>query len=140
MIEIRNLTRTKIDAKRLEAVAKKVLKSENIKLKGLSIVFLGKAEIKKLNEKYREKNQPTDVLSFSQNYDFPFLKEDLGEIVICPEQVAKNAKGAKEEFERELVRVLIHGILHLLGYEHEKSAKEAAEMEKKQEYYLVNFF
>ena len=140
MIEIRNLTRKKIDAKRLKAVAKKVLKSENIKLKGISIVLLGKTEIKKLNKKYRGKSQPTDVLSFSQNYNFPFLKEDLGEIVVCPEQVGENARKAGEEFEKELNRVLIHGILHLLGYDHEKSGEGARRMEKKQEYYLVKFF
>ncbi len=140
MIEIRNLTKVKIDRKALTAVAKKVLKSENIKLKGLSVVFLGSGEIRKLNKKYRGKNQPTDVLSFNQDCNFPFSEEELGEIAICPQQVKKNAERLGEKFKKELSRVLIHGILHLLGYDHEKNVNEARRMEEKQEYYLSLFF
>jgi len=64
----------------------------------------------------------------------------LGEIVICLREVKKNAKRFSLIFEKELARVLIHGILHLLGYNHEKSEKEAEKMRKKEEYYLKLLF
>ncbi len=103
-------------------------------------------EIRKLNRKYRAKNKITDVLAFSENSElraqnskfiFPEnKKEELGEVVICLRKVRKNAKRYSSTFEQELARVLIHGILHLLGYEHEKFEKETQEMERRQEYYL----
>jgi len=124
-MEINNLTKFKIDEKSFTQVAKKVLKGENRETETLSLAFVGKDEIKKLNKKFRQKNKATDVLSFN-------LKEKniLGEVVICPEVV-------KEKGE-DLKRVFIHGILHLLGYDHEKSEKEAKEMEAKENYYLKN--
>jgi len=129
MIEINNLTTSSIDKKFLDRVAKKILKGENQKERDLSIVFVGQGRMRKLNKKYREKNKVTDVLSFG---------EELNEVVICPREVKKNAKKYNLTFKKELARVLIHGILHLLGYEHEKSKKETEKMEKKEEYYLSN--
>ena len=125
MIEINNLTNFAVDKKFLTGVAKKVLKGENRERENISIAFVSSDEIKKLNQKYRKKNKSTDVLSFGRTLDF---KSDIAEIVICPEVVKKN--------NEELAKILIHGILHILGYEHEKSANEAKEMEKKQEKYL----
>lgn len=128
MIEVNNLTSSAIDESLIKRVVRKVLKGERKKMSELSIAFVGEARIKGLNKKYRKKNRATDVLSF------PGEKE--GEIVICPSVVKKNAKSFDSSFKSELVRILIHGILHLLGYEHEKSRKEAEKMEKKQGYYL----
>jgi len=130
MIEINNLTASSVDEEFLKGVAKKVLKGEDRKEVGLSIVFVGQGEMRKLNKKYRGKNKVTDVLSFGS---------ELNEIVICLREVKKNAKKYNSTFKKELVQVLIHGILHLLGYEHEKTKKEAEKMEKKQEYYLNLF-
>ena len=78
----------------------------------LSIALVGPNRIKALNRKYRKKNQATDVLSFQ--YD------DSGEVVICPQEVKKNAQQFKLTFQKELVRVLTHGILHILGYNHQQ--------------------
>jgi probable rRNA maturation factor len=83
-------------------------------------------EIKRLNQRYRKKNKPTDVLSFG------VIGEEIAEIVICPEEVEKNG----EDFKKELTRVLIHGILHLFGYDHEKKKSEAEKMFLKQDEYL----
>ncbi len=127
MIEINNLTVASVDYDFLRKIAKIVLNKEKRKL-DLSIALVGPARIKELNKKYRKKNKTTDVLSFS--YD------TFGEIVICLREVRQNAKKFGFSFEEELARVLIHGILHLLGYEHEKSKKEAEKMEKKENYYL----
>ena len=60
----------------------------------------------------------------------------LGEIVICLNEIKKNTRRFKSQFKIELARVLIHGILHLLGYDHEKSEKKSQKMERKEKYYL----
>lgn len=125
MIEINNLTNFAVDKKFLTGVAKKVLKGENRERENISIAFVSSDEIKKLNQKYRKKNKPTDVLSFGKTLSF---EPNTAEIVICPKVVKKNGE--------RLEKMLIHGILHILGYEHENTEKEAKEMEKKQEKYL----
>ena len=122
MVEVNNLTQRKVDKKLLKGVAKKVLKGENKKELGLSVVLVGQARIRELNRRYRRKNKATDVLSFQ--YD------DYGEVVICLKEVRKNAERFGSAFQKELNRVLIHGILHILGYGHKK-------MEKRQNYYLT---
>ncbi len=137
-MEIINLTNFKIDKKSFSQVAKIVLKSENRKKGNLSVVLVNPNEIKKLNKKYRKKNKITDVLAFGEfpNSQFPISNSLLGEIVICPEMVKKNAKKFNSDFKKELILVLIHGILHLLGYDHEGSRKKAEKMREKEEYYL----
>jgi len=129
MIEVNNLTANPINEEFLKGVAKKVLEGENENEaeNNLSIALVGQGRIRELNKKYRKKNKVTDVLTFG---------DGLNEIVICLREVKKNAKGFKSTFKKELARVLIHGILQLLGYNHEKDAKEAEKMEEKQNYYL----
>lgn len=128
MFEINNLTDDAIDEKFLKKVAKIVIKGESVKMKDVSVVLIGTEEIKALNKKYRKKNKPTDVLSF--NYG------DLGEVVLCPEVIRENAEKFGNIFKKEIARILIHGMLHLAGYDHEKSAKEAEKMETKEKHYI----
>jgi probable rRNA maturation factor len=130
MIEVNNLTAYSIDKKLFKELAFKVLKKETKGCfeKDLSIAIVAPSRIKELNKRYRKKDRPTDVLSFED-------KESWGEIVICPAEVRRNAKKFNSNFKKELSRVLIHGVLHLLGYDHEK-AKEEEKMKKKEEYYL----
>lgn len=130
MIEVNNLTAYSIDKKLFKELAFKVLKKETKDCfeKDLSIAIVAPSRIKELNKRYRKKDRPTDVLSFED-------KESWGEIVICPAEVRRNAKKFNSNFKKELSRVLIHGVLHLLGYDHEK-AKEEEKMKKKEEYYL----
>lgn len=130
-LDINNLTNFPVDSKSFTQVAKKVLSGENRETENISLVFVGKEEIKKLNKKFREKDNPTDVLSFSLND-----KECLGEIMICPEVVKENAEKYGVSVNFEIMKVFIHGILHLLGYDHEKTDKEAEIMETKQDKYL----
>ena len=118
MLAIKNLTKEPVDRKLLTDVAKIVLKGENIdKEREISLVFVEPLEIQKLNLKYRNINKATDVLSFQGQ------GECLGEIVICLKEVKNN-----------LAFVFIHGILHLLGYEHERLEDEQAMQEKTEEY------
>lgn len=135
MVYIKNLTNIKVDEKVLHRVAKILFKGENIGIeKEISVVLVSKEEIKNFNKEYRGKNKPTDVLSFEGEKDF------LGEIVICPEIVGKNAEEDKSDFKKELVFVFIHGVLHLLGYEHEKGGAKAEEMKTKEKLYLSKIF
>ena len=128
IIEINNLTAGHIDEKKIKRIAEKVLKGEKGRRKTVSIVFTGKIRIKELNRRYRKKDKATDVLSF--------LYDQGGEIVICPEKVKENAKKYGLSFKEELVRCLVHGMLHLSGYDHEKSERETKKMEKREFYYL----
>jgi probable rRNA maturation factor len=140
MIEVNNLTGFRVDEKFLKKLAQKVLASERKNKTELSIALVGLKRIKELNKKYRKKDRITDTLSFTYNNSGQpaKLREALlaGEIVICPQEVKKNAKRFDSTFKKELTRVLIHGILHLLGYDHEGSEKEAEKMRKKEEYYF----
>ena len=128
MIEINNLTNTVVDEDFLKKTAKIVTDGEKKKAIELSIALVRQGRIRELNKRYRGKNRVTDVLSFS--YD------GSGDIVICLGEVKKNARRFGTTFEKELSKVLIHGILHLLDYDHEKNEKEAEKMRKKEEYYL----
>jgi probable rRNA maturation factor len=128
MVEINNLTTTSVNEEFLKKIAQKVLEKENKRKVELSIALVGQGRIKELNKRYRGKNRVTDILSFTYN--------NSGEIVICLKEVKKNAERFGSAFEKELSRVLIHGILHLLGYDHERSKEGTKRMEKKEKFYL----
>ncbi len=145
MLYIKNLTTIKADEKVLHRVAKILFKGENIGIeKVISLVLINDKDIKGLNKEYRGKNEPTDVLSFGGEGDF------LGEIAICPKVVKKNAKedptslklrgASKSDFKKELAFVFIHGILHLLGYEHEAGGRKEHLMKAKENFYLSKIF
>jgi probable rRNA maturation factor len=99
----------------------------------LNVIFVGTDEIAKYN-RYRGKEEPTDVLSFESE-----LPDFLGEIYICPTYVKENAKYFKVPFQEEMIRVCVHGILHLLGYDHEKNEEDAKKMFDVQERYVADF-
>ena len=80
----------------------------------VNIIFTDQREIKKLNKQFRAKVEVTDVLSF--NIDSDNL---LGEIYICPKYVMKEFKDI--DFQKQIIRLVIHGILHLKGYDHKKN-------------------
>ena len=136
MVEINNLTFTPIDEKFFKKLAHNVLKGEGKKNFELSIALVGQKRIRRLNKQYLGRDYSTDVLSFPGSKEINFL----GEIVICSQEVKKNAERFNLVFKKELARVLIHGILHLLGYEHEKSLKQAGEMREKEDYYFKKMF
>jgi len=129
MVEVNNLSEKygKLDKNFLKKTAEKVLKGEKAGKGGeISIAIVDSSEIRKLNRKYRKKDKATDVLSFGK------IGEEVPEIIICPEEVEKNGKN----FKKEMAEVVIHGTLHLLGYEHEKKKEDAEKMFSKQEKYL----
>lgn len=133
MVEINNtsLKYRSIDKNSLRKLAEKVLKRECPGERfSLSVALVNPEEIRKLNGKYRKKDKATDVLSFGK------IGDEMPEIVICPEEAKKNSLESGGPFKRELERVLVHGILHLCGYDHEKGKKAAEKMFARQEEYL----
>jgi len=133
MIEINNLTKFTVDKTFFSGVAKKVLKGENRETENLSIAFVSPEEIHKLNKQYRNKDTPTDVLSFGKVSEF---KDEFSEVVICPEVVQEKYKDLGLTRKQELAKMLIHGILHNLGYDHEISSEEESRMQEKEDYYF----
>lgn len=117
MVEINYLTKEKILRSWLKKVAEEVGKKLKIK-KELSVVVVGAKKMQSLNNFYRHKNRPTDVLSFEGEGEF------LGEILLCLPVAKSQAKEHNFSLKEELAFLLIHGILHLQGYDHEKSQKE----------------
>ena len=79
--------------------------------------------MKGLNKKYRKVDKVTDILSF-ESYE----KNVLGELVFCPEFIEQQAKKHGLSFYEEFSYLILHGILHLLGYDHETDEKEAERM------------
>ena len=114
---------------------------------GLSVNLVGEGKIRELNTKYRNKNKATDFLSFpmaskleigpacrsGRNWKLEIPKSntevlDLGDIFICLSFAKNEAKSENISIERKLAQLVVHGFLHLLGYDHEKSEKDAKKM------------
>ena len=91
----------------------------------LSVALVGDEEMRPLNAKYRKKNQTTDVLSFAVDDQPSAHGILLGDVVISVEQARRQAKQRKVTLKSEMVTLLIHGILHLLGHDHERSQRQA---------------
>jgi probable rRNA maturation factor len=91
----------------------------------LSIDLVGDREIRELNRGYRNKNRATDVLSFSlvEGDWSGFRGSMLGDVVISVETAAKQARKRHRSLNEEVTRLLIHGVLHLLGHDHEEDAE-----------------
>lgn len=90
----------------------------------LEITFISAAKMRVTNFQYRKKNRPTDVLSFSQlESDIP--SPLVGEILICLSVIRKQAKQYEVSFVEELTRMAVHGVLHVFGYDHERSKAES---------------
>jgi len=94
----------------------------------LSLALIGNAEMQKLNAKYRRMNHPTDVLSFPMEEKLLQETRLLGDVIISVEQAAEQARERRRTLDEEMTTLLIHGIVHLLGYDHERSAKDARAM------------
>ena len=132
-----NLTRSKISEAFLKKVAEMVLKGEKQQKKDLSVALVGQKKAAELNKKYRKKDSVANVLAFPIGNDkIPSGVEGcLGEVVICPQEVRKEAKRYGMIFEQALAWMFVHGILHLLGYDHAKEL-EAKRMEQTEHMYL----
>lgn len=123
----------------LDVTIKNVMKHEKIKNANFSIVFVSNEKIQELNKNYRNIDRITDVLSFAfeDNEDIVYNNTRfLGEIFICIPRMKEQAKEYGHSETRELAFLLVHGLLHLLGYDHTKGEKEEKEMFELQEVIL----
>jgi probable rRNA maturation factor len=107
----------------------------------LSIVFSNDQFIRNLNRTYRQKDYPTNVLAFPQDqseFDHPDTSL-LGDIVVAAPTAAREAHALAQSVEDRLFYLIIHGLLHLLGYDHERSTEDRLAMEAREEEILKQF-
>jgi probable rRNA maturation factor len=89
--------------------------------------------MRRLNREWRGKDRPTDVLSFSlREGEHGGVASALGDVVISLETAARQARDRRSSLASEVDRLLVHGILHLAGYDHEVSAREERRMKRKE--------
>jgi probable rRNA maturation factor len=134
-----NQDRIKIDKRKIRSTIRILLKHLDCTDKEISLSFVSDETIQRLNNQYRNKNKPTDVLSFSlQEGEFSYINPDiLGDIVISADTAKIDAEKNALSFEQEINFLIIHGLLHLLGYNHENTTKEETKKMQKKEIELL---
>ena len=133
-ILIDNEYKPQLKSKWLKGVIRQILNNENVSIKSeVSLVITGDDKIHELNLKYLEEDRPTDVLSFPMNEHLETTpvfvnvadgKLHLGEVIISYPQAVKQAEEHNHSVHREVIILLIHGVLHLLGYDHDIPERE----------------
>jgi len=127
----------RICSRSITAIAERLLRFLDKADHDLSILFIDDAEMIRLNSRYRNQNTPTNVLSFpfSEGADttlFSLPVKELGDIIISVDTAAREAKESDQSLHARITWLLVHGLLHLLGYDHEHSEAEAAIMSNKE--------
>jgi rRNA maturation RNase YbeY len=119
----------RVDRRRLRSLAKQLLGEIDREGAELSIALVDDEAIAELNVRYREREGPTDVLSFSLE-EGPHAERRgalLGDVVVSLETAERQARRARRRLDDEVLRLLIHGTLHLVGHDHEED-EEARRM------------
>jgi probable rRNA maturation factor len=122
----------KVDAEALRALAEHVLEREGVKRAAVSIALVDNAAIEALNARHLGHNWPTDVLSFALSE--PGEPALAGELVISAEMAATTAAGAGLKFEAELALYVVHGLLHLCGYDDQTPTDRARMRQREAEH------
>ena len=130
MIYLRNATRgSGVDTRKLKSVAKTLLHEVGEDGSTLSVSLVNDREIRRVNREHRGKDKPTDVLSFPL-YEAGERTADaerlLGDVVISVDTARRQAAAYDAPLQNEIYRLLIHGILHVLGHDHEEAAERRA--------------
>jgi len=120
-------------AARLARNARRLLRGLRLPDAELSLVLVSDRQMQALNRRWRARDRPTDVLSFAQR-EGPGGAPDgmLGDVVISVDTARRQAAERGSTVGREADRLLIHGLLHLLGYDHERSEAEARRMRRRE--------
>jgi probable rRNA maturation factor len=124
-----------VESKLLSKIAHRALEVLGLNKAELSIVLVSDAQIRRLNKLYRNKDKPTDVLSFPIGEKV----EDwliLGDIVISVDAAKRQAQELGHSLKEELRRLLVHGLVHLLGYDHELGGEEEKKFFELEEFVL----
>ena len=125
----------------LDKIINKTLEMESVRASNFSIVFIDDVKMHELNKKFRGIDRTTDVLSFAfeDNNKLCYNIRQLGEIFVSIPKMQAQAKEYGHSEMRELAFLVVHGLLHLLGYDHTKGEAEEKEMFEKQELVLNEF-
>ncbi len=113
-----------ITKKFLDLSVEKILQELNLKNVEVSITLTDDKTIREINKQWRGKDKPTDVLSFPQEETIGYKYKLLGDVIISLPYAKKQAEDIGFTLKEEIIRLLIHGILHLLGYDHERSKED----------------
>ncbi|HSF68838.1 MAG TPA: rRNA maturation RNase YbeY [Nitrospira sp.] len=133
-VHVRSVT---IGRNRVLSLAQSVLSLVGERSADMSILLVGDRRMRSINRRFRHKDRSTDVLAFAFReaggpHDFDRDAAHLGDVVISVPTAQRQAKAARRPLEEELVALLIHGVLHLCGYDHERSKAEALRMARKE--------
>ena len=127
MVVIQNIINdATLDQEKLKLACQKFMQEFGVADRELVIRLVSPREIQVLNKDYRGKNQVTNVLSFTSDIPLEIGESILGDVVICVDVVREEAELGSKAFSDHLIHITIHGILHLLGYDHDNlfSAKK----------------
>jgi rRNA maturation RNase YbeY len=132
--QVRRIT---FDQVRLERSARAILSDVGEMSAELGILFVGDQRMRGLNRRYRGKDRTTDVLAFAMREAARpqvscLMPDMLGDVVISIPTARRQAKEAGRSLDEELACLLVHGILHLCGYDHERGEKEARRMHRRE--------
>ena len=131
-----------IDEEKRRDLAIHTLQDEGVQTGELNLILVDSQNIQQLNKTYLGKSEPTDVLAFPidsfdvSTTDTPLL---LGDVVICPEKAMENAKAQNKTLEEEIALLVLHGVLHILGYDHAEP-NEKAVMKKREKQLLSELY
>ncbi|HEX7765641.1 MAG TPA: rRNA maturation RNase YbeY [Nitrospira sp.] len=127
------LIRVAVRQAALRRLAERVLSAVGEAQSELSIDLVGDGRMRGLNRRYRKKDRTTDVLAFAMRESASPVSALLGDVVISVPMAQRQAKEGGRSFSEELTWLLVHGVLHLCGYDHERSDAEARRMKRREQ-------
>ena len=135
-VQCKNISKVPLTKKNIEILIEDLLGKLNVKTLKINLIFCTDQELKDLNAEFRNKNEVTDILTFPNSDDFPHglqIKEKIkinGDIFIARDYSFKKAIIKKISHTLELKHLIIHGVLHLLDYDHEETDDDFLEIEE----------
>ncbi|MDH5405982.1 MAG: rRNA maturation RNase YbeY [Candidatus Aminicenantes bacterium] len=124
-----HLQKPRIAPNKIKELTKRILRLLRVQADEVSVVFVSDEEMRHYNQTYRNVPEPTDVLSFPLEGLTPEGRRNLGDIIISLETASRQAEELGHSLEREVKILLVHGLIHLLGYDH---TTDQGEMEAKE--------
>jgi probable rRNA maturation factor len=122
------------ESKRVKKFVNKVIKNEKVHCGDLNFIFTSDESLLEINQSFLRHNYYTDVITF----DYCEKKKLNGEIYISIDSVRRNAKELNEKVNIEIIRVMVHGVLHLIGYD-DKTEDEKLKIREKENYWIEEF-
>ena len=126
------LRRTRVRRSAIALLAQRILDAAGEGQAELSLEFVGDHRMRRLNRRYRRRDRPTDVLAFSMREGTGPPTPLLGDVVISLPTAARQARRDGRSLDTEVATLLVHGVLHLCGYDHERGEREARRMRRKE--------